>query len=129
MRHGANGATTQKLIRPQGPGGPAWAYRYRLALRRPYRYRQQQQPALGTDGWCSAPGARWAGSSLRYRLALRRPYRYRYRRCGCGWMVAEARRGLGQQRQARTLEDRFITLIQTLQDSAVTTAVALQCWG
>ena len=26
-------------IRPQGPGGPARAYRYRLALRRPYRYR------------------------------------------------------------------------------------------
>ena len=25
--------------RPQGPGGPARAYRYRLALRRPYRYR------------------------------------------------------------------------------------------
>ena len=24
--------------RPQGPGGPARAYRYRLALRRPYRY-------------------------------------------------------------------------------------------
>ena len=43
--------------RPQGPGGPARAYRYRLALRRPYRYRL---PA-----------------------------------CGCGWMVAEACRGLG----------------------------------
>ena len=26
-------------LRPQGPGGPARAYRYRLALRRPYRYR------------------------------------------------------------------------------------------
>ena len=25
--------------RPQGPGGPARAYRYRLALRRPYCYR------------------------------------------------------------------------------------------
>ena len=27
------------VTRPQGPGGPARAYRYRLALRRPYRYR------------------------------------------------------------------------------------------
>ena len=46
----------------------------------------------------SAPGARWAGRAYRYRLALRRPYRYRYRRwvrVSCGWMVAEACRGLG----------------------------------
>ena len=46
--------------RTQGPGGPARAYRYRLALRRPYRYRYR----------------RWV-------------------RVSCGWMVAEACRGLG----------------------------------
>ena len=32
-------ALCRPVVRPQGPGGPARAYRYRLALRRPYRYR------------------------------------------------------------------------------------------
>ena len=32
------GGRWQIANRPQGPGGPARAYRYRLALRRPYRY-------------------------------------------------------------------------------------------
>ena len=53
-------------VRPQGPGGPARAYRYRLALRRPYRYR--------------------------HRYPARRPYRYRWVRVDG---VAEACRGLG----------------------------------
>eukprot|EP00964_Phaeocystis_antarctica_P121100 scaffold84802_cov42-Phaeocystis_antarctica.AAC.1 len=52
--------------RPQGPGGPARAYRYRFALRRPYRYRN--------------------------RYSARRPYRYRWVRVDG---VAEACRGLG----------------------------------
>ena len=34
-----NSAVERLQLRPQGPGGPARAYRYRLALRRPYRYR------------------------------------------------------------------------------------------
>ena len=32
-----------EAVGPQGPGGPARAYRYRLALRRPYRYRYRPQ--------------------------------------------------------------------------------------
>ena len=36
---GAVGQSHDVSSRPQGPGGPARAYRYRLALRRPYRYR------------------------------------------------------------------------------------------
>ena len=49
------------VIRPQGPGGPARAYRYRLALRRPYRYRYRPQ----------GPGepARASATVWRYRTA------------------------------------------------------------
>ena len=36
--------------RPQGPGGPARAYRYRLALRRPYR------TASAATGWVRVDG-------------------------------------------------------------------------
>ena len=57
---------TLTLTRPQGPGGPARAYRYRLALRPPYRYR--------------------------HRYPARRPYRYRWVQADG---VAEACRGLG----------------------------------
>ena len=35
----AGGRVIRICARPQGAGGPARAYRYRLALRRPYRYR------------------------------------------------------------------------------------------
>ena len=42
--------------RPQGPGGPARAYRYRLALRRPYRYRYRRW--VQVDGGRGVP---WVG--------------------------------------------------------------------
>ena len=38
------------LSRPQGPGGPARAYRYRLALRRSYR------TASAATGWVRVDG-------------------------------------------------------------------------
>ena len=43
-------------VRPQGPGGPARAYRYRLALRRPYRYRYRRW--VRVDGGRGVP---WVG--------------------------------------------------------------------
>ena len=39
--------------RPQGPGGPARAYRYRLALRRPYA---TASAATGAVGACVRVG-------------------------------------------------------------------------
>ena len=53
QRGGARGA------RPQGPGEPALAYRYRLALRRPYRYRYRP---VGAGGWWPRRAVGWVGS-------------------------------------------------------------------
>ena len=50
--------------RPQGPGGPARAYRYRLALRRPYRYRYRRW--VRVDGGRGVP---WVGLTRAWFLA------------------------------------------------------------
>ena len=54
--------------RPQGPGGPARAYRYRLGAETPLPL-----PLPRPQG----PGG--PARAYRYRLALGRAYRYRYR--------------------------------------------------
>ena len=64
----SNGGMAGTPSAPQGPGGPARAYRYRLALRRPYRYRYRR--------WVRVDGGRgvrrglgWRGSGLGWEQA------------------------------------------------------------